>query len=474
MKRLHLAVGLVLTLGCCGAEWSLDPASRLQGDERKAWTLFSAGVEALQDKGDRNRAAELFGQVAAEYPESRYAADSKELATFLRQMVEEDKRWTEPIDPKALAVEEKIAYYRYHLRDLNCYQLSQPGMCYVLQDIRPEREKTNAAIKLKEIGEPAIPALIELLKDRRPTRSVGYWRDFSPSRTVLRFQDAAIQILGGLLPAAFYRPNSTAAYFSTESSEVQERVIKSIKSWYEESRGKPEVEKKWLAVAANPGIYQLMALLRDLALEHGQKERVLTTLHQMCKERDPLQLPQISELLCELGDSSKVGDVVSAYIAGDYDTGRRLADDSAAGSNAEDSALRQVILYGTDSQRRALQKNADRKDDPLNKERALFGMLLDTTGERWHGLPKTYDRNRFPLWMLTEVLTNKTKWTSMSSNTKSWAIRRCDAAAGAIQNLTKRDFGYNEKGTDEGKDKAVSSIREWWRQKPQKPVGSPQ
>jgi len=292
MKRLHLAVGLVLTLGCCGAEWSLDPASRLQGDERKAWTLFSAGVEALQDKGDRNRAAELFGQVAAEYPESRYAADSKELATFLRQMVEEDKRWTEPIDPKALAVEEKIAYYRYHLRDLNCYQLSQPGMCYVLQDIRPEREKTNAAIKLKEIGEPAIPALIELLKDRRPTRSVGYWRDFSPSRTVLRFQDAAIQILGGLLPAAFYRPNSTAAYFSTESSEVQERVIKSIKSWYEESRGKPEVEKKWLAVAANPGIFQLMALLRTWLWSTGKRSGSSPRCTRCVRNEIPFNCPR--------------------------------------------------------------------------------------------------------------------------------------------------------------------------------------
>src|SRR5258705_1839161 len=146
-------------------------------------------------------------------------------------------------------------------------------MCYALQDPRPEREKTNPAIKLKEIGEPAIPALIELLKDRRPTRSVGYWRNFSPSRTVLRFQDAAIQILGELLPAAFYRPNSTSAYFSTDPLEVQERVIQSIKSWYEKSQGKSEVEKKWLAVEANPGIYQLMALLRDLALEHGQRER---------------------------------------------------------------------------------------------------------------------------------------------------------------------------------------------------------
>src|SRR5690349_17438735 len=102
MKHLHLVSAFVVTLGCSGAEWSMDPSSRLQGDEKKAWTLFSAGVETLQDKGDRNRAAELFEKGAAGFPQSRYAADSKELAAFLRQMVEEDKRWTEPRDPKAL------------------------------------------------------------------------------------------------------------------------------------------------------------------------------------------------------------------------------------------------------------------------------------------------------------------------------------------------------------------------------------
>jgi hypothetical protein len=466
MKPLLLAALLTLDMPCPGADWSLDPGSRLQGDDKEAWTLFSAGVETLQGIGDRNRAAESFGQVVAKFPKSHYAADSKELAASLREMVEEDKHWTEPKDPKTLPVEDKIAYFTYHLRDLNCYQISQPGMCYVLQEIRPEREKTNAAIKLKEIGEPAIPALIQLLKDRRPTRSVGYWRNFSPSRTVLRFQDAAVQILGELLPAAFYGPNSTSAYFSTEPPEVQERVIQSIKSWYEKSRGKSEIEKKWLAVEAKPGIYPLIALLRDLALEHGQKERVIDILHQMCKERDSLQLPQISELLCELGDRSKVEEVVKAYIAGDYDTGRGLEDDSAAGSNAQDSALRQAILYGTDIQRRALQKNADRKYDSLNKERDLFQMLLETTDETWHSVPKNYDRHQFPVCMLTEALTNKTEWTTVGNNTKSWTIRRCDAAAGAIQNVSKKDFGYNEEATEEDKDKAIGRIREWLSQKP--------
>jgi hypothetical protein len=466
MKHRHLLVVLMVTLGCSGAEWSMDPASRLSGDEKKAWAVFSAAVETLQDKGDRDRAGGLFRQVAETFPKSRYAADSKELAEFLRLMVEEDKHWTEPSDLKTIEFDGKIAYYIYHLRDLNCHQFSQPGMCYVLQDTDVERLKTNAAVRLKEIGEPAIPALIKLLRDRRPTRSVGYWRDFSPARTVLRFQDAAIQILGEVLPAAFYQRNSTAMYFSTEAPEVQERVIETIKSWYEKSRGKSEVEKKWLAVEANPGIYQLLALLKDIALGHGQRERVVATLHKMCQERDSLQLPQVSELLCELGDRSEVEKVVSAYIAGDYDTSRGLPDDSAAGSNAEDSVLRQAILYGTESQLRALQKNADNKEDLTQRERALFQTLLELTDETWRSLPRTYDRNQFPIWMLRDALTNKTVWTTIGNNSRTRTIRRCDASAAAIQKITRRDFGYNEKAKDEDKDKAIGKMLRWINQQP--------
>jgi len=469
MRHLLTTVLVVIAWACAGADWNWDPASRLTGDEKKAWTTFIAGVKSLQDNGNRKRAAKLFEQVAKEFPESGYAADSKELSGLLRQMVEEDKRWTEPRAPGALPLERKIAYYTYHLRDVNCYQMGQPGMCHVLMEFGQKRPGTNAAMRLKEIGEPAIPALIQLLEDRRPTRSVGYWRNFSPSRTVLRFQDAAIQILDALLPTAFYNRKSTAAYFSTESAEVRERVIRSIKSWYRSSLGKPEVEKKWLAVEAPPGIHQLMALLKELALEHGQKERVLATLRQICNQRSPLQLPQISYLMCQLGDCGKVDAVVTAYLAGQYGGATSLPDDSAAGLNAEENALRQVILYGTEAQRNALKKNAERKDDPLNKRRDLLAMLVNLAEGRGEELPTTYPRSQFPLEMLVDVLTNKEEWTSGSQGSKQWTIRQCDEAAEAIQKFTGEHFGFDAEKSEKEKDEAISRILDWWQKRPKKP-----
>ncbi|HXC02345.1 MAG TPA: hypothetical protein VNU49_06810 [Opitutaceae bacterium] len=444
----------------------MDPGCFLSGNERKAWDAFFAGVDCLQDQGDRKQAAGFFEQVAKEYPESKYAKDSKELAGLLRQMVEEDKQWTEPRDVAALPIERKVAYYIYHLRDVKCYQLGSPGFCSVLNDFDQRRGVPNAAMKLKEIGEPAIPALIQLLDDRRPTRSIGYWRIYMPSRTVLRYQDAAIEILGALLPASFYNRSSSAAYFSTESIEVRQRAIGSIKDWYQSSLGKTEVEKEWLAVAAAPGIYEQMGLLEDLALAHGQKDQVLSTLRQMCVQKDPLQLPQISWVMCEFGDYSEVGIVEQAYISGQYDVGTSLPDDSAAGSNAGDYTLRQVILYGTDSQREAILRNAQRQNDPLDKGGSLFGMLVNTADEEFGGLPKTYDRSRFPLKMLVDVLTDKQKCGGGSDGLHHWTIRRCDQAAKAIQKFTGKPFGYDETTSDAEKDEAIGKILKWWKALP--------
>jgi hypothetical protein len=88
----------------------------------------------------------------------------------------------------------------------------------------------NAAIALWEIGEPAIPYLIDILGDRRPIRGVGYWRDFRPNRTVLRYQDAAIQIIDAIRSGNAYDRRTTSSYFSTERPEIRLEIIEALKA----------------------------------------------------------------------------------------------------------------------------------------------------------------------------------------------------------------------------------------------------
>jgi hypothetical protein len=465
MRSSFIALLLIIVVTGEGADWwSVDAAAQLRGSEKLAWEAFSASVKGLQDVGDRPQAAEAFERMAQGFPQSQYAKDAKEIAGLLHKMVEEDIHWKEPRDPTALPVEQKIAYYIYHLRDVNAYQISQPGMCSVLSDFGQKPRGPNAAMKLKEIGEPAIPALIQLLDDRRPTRSVGFWRNFRPSRTVLRFQDAAIEIIDALLPAPFYRRSSTAAYFSTESPEVREQVIHSIKTWHQKCQGKSPVERKWLMVEATPGIYPMITLLESLAFEHEEQDRVLTTLRQMCRQRDPLQLPQVSFLMCQLGDFGMVEAVATAYLSGKYGGATDLPDDSAAGSNAEIYALRQVILYGTARHHEGLKKNLSLKDDPLSKRKAIFKMLVDLAKNEWGELPKNYDRTRFPLGMLVDLLNSKEQWTNGSRGAEQWTIRRCDEAAQAIQKFTGKQFGFNVEQSELKKDEAITKILKWWKE----------
>lgn len=193
----------------------------------ESWGPFLAAVTHLEEGGDRGEAARQFDEVARRYPDSPYAADSRELAAQLREMVEEDRRWREPRDVRSLPLIDQIEYHVYHLRDVRGGQFSQPGMCSVFLGA-----KDNAALRLREIGGPAIPRLIGLLHDRRPIRSVGYWRSFVASRTVLRYQDAAVEILQDLIPVEIYSRSTTADYLSTEPDAHREEVISRAVRWW--------------------------------------------------------------------------------------------------------------------------------------------------------------------------------------------------------------------------------------------------
>ena len=204
----------------------------------KAWSIFQTALTELQENGNRKEAARHFRIVATEYRNTYYADDSRELADLLDKMVAEETKFKKPKNVDDLDLESKIKFHIHNLRDVVAYQFSQPGYCHVFGGFslppeilgKPDKRPYDAAIALREIGEPAIPYLIEILEDRRPIRGIGYWRNFRPSRTVLRYQDAAIQIIDAIRSENAYDRRTTSSYFSTEQPEKRQEIIEALRA----------------------------------------------------------------------------------------------------------------------------------------------------------------------------------------------------------------------------------------------------
>jgi hypothetical protein len=343
------------------AQDDLDKVRR-ESTEPQAWSDFCDGLGTLVRDGNAANARPHFQKVMKETPLSHHAATADELAVLLGRMSEENKAWVEPQDVGKLTPQEKIKYYIHHLRNVQVEQISQPGVCHVLCDlgaieidedargelVAVQKRKMNAAIELKKFGKEAIPALIELLDDRRPIRSVGHWRSFWPERTLLRYQDAAIQILDDLLPVPFYRRSSTAAYLSNESPEVRYALIARVRAWHSACKGKTEPETLWIAVRLRPGIHPTLESLKKLAVEHKQRDAVLKELHSLYGSLHRVYRPLLAELMVELGDESNVGEVREMLEKKEFQkyAFTRFPDDSAVYLNAQDAAKRLVEKYG--------------------------------------------------------------------------------------------------------------------------------
>lgn len=164
----------------------------------KSWDVFTDALQALDENGDRKQAAKLFHRIVNEYPDTYYADQARELSELLDKMIFEDSEFKMPANFEKLELRKQIAVHLHFLRDARGYQFSQPGSCQLSfhGSTDPAAENYNPALALFEIGEPAADVLADHLDDRRPVRGVGYWRNFRPSRSVLRYSDAAEQIIG--------------------------------------------------------------------------------------------------------------------------------------------------------------------------------------------------------------------------------------------------------------------------------------
>ena len=227
--------------------------------------MWQAVVEFGDPAISRKELLERFRFIVKHFPTSEHAARAKETADLLAQMVKEDdehaRQGAKALDK--LPTRERVAELIFRLRDQNGHQWSQPGWCDIFDDFGGIKDggKTPAH-RLVAVGFDAVPQLIDVLDDRRFTRSVGFHRDFYFSHHVLRVGDCALAIIERIAGRSFYARRTTSSEMMKEGQESE--VRKEIRKWWGEvqAKGEKQVLVEAVGVGDQNAVYQAEQLLK--------------------------------------------------------------------------------------------------------------------------------------------------------------------------------------------------------------------
>jgi hypothetical protein len=161
------------------------------------------------------------------------AKEAEDNLKFYGNMLAEEKIRIVPTkeELEKMSADKKVEYWIYHLRDLNVCQREWPGYCDVLSEFWDADAGNKPAGQLAKIGWDALPAVIEHIDDRRPTRSVAFARPWNiESFYLLRYGDACQQIFEEITGVEIYKVTSTVGYMIKDGTEAESK--KKAKEWW--------------------------------------------------------------------------------------------------------------------------------------------------------------------------------------------------------------------------------------------------
>ncbi|HJL17946.1 MAG TPA: hypothetical protein RMH99_19935 [Sandaracinaceae bacterium LLY-WYZ-13_1] len=125
-----------------------------------------------------------------------------------------------------------------HLEEVQVGQGGQPGGVAL--------QGSSIVDALVRVGGEAVPVLIDTLEhDDRLTRSVQFWRDFAPSRTVLGVHEAAYAALVEILGASFFRPAATGDDRTSRGSETRAELAARLRRYWTRYGQHPPLERHY-------------------------------------------------------------------------------------------------------------------------------------------------------------------------------------------------------------------------------------
>lgn len=218
--------------------------------EDLAWRAFGKMVHAYMYRADEEamthgeRLTRLLADVAKkECPQASAILDDlkrrKAKGTFGQTPPD---KWPEGFD--SWNQEKKIYWLIDSLDEVDARQHSSPG------GVPFETDRRVAA--LIEIGDPAVPSLIDAVeKDRRLTRSVHFWRDYDRGRTVLEVREAALTAIMSILKIHVFEPRVTGDNFTSRGPKTSDRVVAWLRAYWKKYGAMP-IENRMMLKLTDP------------------------------------------------------------------------------------------------------------------------------------------------------------------------------------------------------------------------------
>lgn len=271
---------------------------------------FRKAALVLQIDGDREAAAHLFHLVAEFHSTSPLAAEARELSVLLVQMDSEDKlRKARQKSSSRKLGGESMEELVYRLRDVVRVQVVVPSrLCLACGGM-----EGDPIDELCKIGSPVATRMIGLLTDRRPIRAVAEVHRSTKAPVVLRYQDAAIEILSKVIP---FRPSTSATegtYFSMLPEASRLIARDRAGAWIRQSVGLDALGREWLAARLAP-VPDRLDILARAGMDGARRAGVIDALRAMFRD-EALRYwrPEVCEVMCGLGDDSLLSSVIEEF-----------------------------------------------------------------------------------------------------------------------------------------------------------------
>jgi hypothetical protein len=270
LGREDLAAQIFFVSRGCGdrADFNLD-----HPDAGGAWRNFSWAVHAYMVRAD-DEAMDDIQRLARLYPDyvDAYGPGTELLAELTRRQ-QEGTLNRQPDDlPKDFdqwPAKKKVTRLIRDLEEVDARQGGQPGGVDLSGDPR--------VLKLIDIGEPAVPALIDCIEsDKRLTRSVHFWRDFAQNRGIIAVREAALTAVMSILRTSVFEPSATGDDFTSRGEDEAKATAQRLRKYWDVYSTMP-YDQRMMKILTNPGSRPEAALEAAANLAHlGDKRRIGT------------------------------------------------------------------------------------------------------------------------------------------------------------------------------------------------------